>query len=399
MRDRPPRPGLLLVLLGSLTAIGPLSIDMYLPAFPDIAAEFGASASQVQLSLTACLVGLAAGQILTGPLSDRYGRRVPVLVGVTAYALASLACAAAPTAPLFAGARLLQGMAGGVGIVVARAVVRDLYAGVEGAKYFSRLTLVFGVAPIAAPSLGAAVLRFTGWHGVFVALAVIAALLAALAAWQLPETLPAHRRSDGGLRDVARTARELVTDRAFAGYALAQAFAFAGLFAYIGGSPFALQDGFGLSGTAYGVLFGVNALGLIALSQANGRLLDRWPPRALLVATLVAGCAAAAAVLGAALAGVLALLAVAMFAFVSTVGMVAPNGTALALDRHGRRAGTAAALLGGVQSAIGAAVAPLVGAFGDPATGVPMAAVILACAAAALLSVLVLAREREPVPA
>ena len=168
MRDRSPRPGLLLVLLGSLTAVGPLSIDMYLPAFPDIAAEFGASASPVQLSLTACLIGLAAGQILTGPLSDRYGRRAPILVGVTAYALVSLACALAPSAPLFAAARLLQGMAGGVGIVVARAVVRDLYAGVEAAKYFSRLTLVFGVAPIAAPSLGAAVLPRTAppWRSI-----------------------------------------------------------------------------------------------------------------------------------------------------------------------------------------------------------------------------------------
>jgi MFS transporter, DHA1 family, multidrug resistance protein len=159
------RPGLLLVMLGFLTAMGPLSLDMYLPAFPQIAGDLGVGDAQVQLSLTACLAGLALGQVLTGPLSDRWGRRRPILAGVGAYAVMSLACALAPSAPVLTGLRLLQGVAGGIGVVVARAVVRDLYAGVEAAKYFSRLTLVFGVAPIAAPSLGAAVLRLTSWQG------------------------------------------------------------------------------------------------------------------------------------------------------------------------------------------------------------------------------------------
>ncbi len=389
----------LVVMLGCLTAVGPLSLDMYLPAFPQIAADLGVGASQVQLSLTACLVGLAIGQVVTGPLSDRWGRRRPILVGVAAYTVMSLACALAPNAAVLTGLRLLQGVAGGVGVVVARAVVRDLYAGVEAAKYFSRLTIVFGVAPIAAPSLGAAVLRLTSWEGVFVTLGIIGALLFALVAWRLPETLPPERRSDGGLRDTARTARLLAGDRAFVGYALAQALAFAGLFAYIAGSSFVLQQGYGVTPATYSLLFGLNALGLIALSQVNGRLLDRRTPRALLVGTLVAGFCAGLALLAAALIGVLVLLATALFCYVATVGMVAPNGTTLALDRHPHRAGTAAAVIGGAQSTIGAAVAPTVGLLGDAGGGVPMAAVILACATLSLLAVLVLARDRAPAPA
>ena len=398
MTDRP-RPRRLLVLLGSLTALGPLSIDMYLPAFPEIAADLAVGPSRVQLSLTACLVGLGLGQVLTGPLSDRYGRRRPILLGLAAYAVASVACAFAPTAEAFAALRLVQGAAGGVGIVVARAVVRDLFAGVAAAKYFSRLTIVFGVAPIAAPSLGSAVLRFTSWPGVFVTLAVIAALLTAAAAAWLPETLPPQRRSTGGVRDTAATARRLLADRPFLGYALAQALAFAGMFAYIGGSPFVVQEGYGLSGAAYGVLFGANAFGLIALGQANARLLDRRPPRTLLVVTLTAGFVASLAVLAAALAGVFAALAVALFCYVATLGMVAPNGTALALDRAPERAGTAAAVVGGIQMALGAAIAPSVGLLGDAAQGVSMAAVIVGCATLALGSVLLLARERTPAPA
>lgn len=383
----------LVVLLGTLTAIGPLSLDMYLPAFPAMARDLGADQAGIQLSLTTCLIGLAVGQFVTGPLSDRWGRRRPVLVGVVAYTLLALACAAAPSAPMLAAARFAQGLAGGMGVVVARAVVRDLYSGREAAKYFSRLTLVFGVAPVAAPSVGSLVLRFGDWRAVFLALAAIGLLLTVAVARRLPETLPAERRSTGGLGATARTMRSLVADRVYLGYALTQGFAFAGLFAYISGSSFVFQDVFGVSAVAFSLVFGLNALALVATGQANARLLDRFNPRRLLVTALVVGMVAAAGVLTGALAGSLAVVAVTLFAFVGSLGMVTPNSTALALDTHARHAGTAAALLGGVQSVVGALAAPLVG-LGGEGSAVPMAVVLSAAAALSLTAVLTLTRPR-----
>ncbi|MFR9778339.1 multidrug effflux MFS transporter [Micromonospora sp. MS34] len=384
----------LLVLLGTLTAIGPLSLDMYLPAFPAMTRDLNADQAHIQLSLTTCLIGLALGQLLTGPLSDRWGRRRPVLVGVTAYALLALVCAAAPSAPALAASRFVQGLAGGMGVVVARAVVRDLYSGRAAAKYFSRLTLVFGVAPVAAPSVGSLVLRFGSWRAVFLALAVIGLLLAVAVARHLPETLPAERRSTGGLTVTARTMRSLAADRVYLGYALTQGFAFAGLFAYISGSSFVFQDVFGVSGTTFSLIFGLNALALVAMGQANARLLDRSGPRRLLVATLLVNAVAAAGVLTGALAGSLTLVAVTLFVFVGSLGMVMPNSTALALDRHARHAGTAAALMGGVQSVVGALAAPLVG-LGGEGSAAPMAAVLTGAAALSLTAVLTLARPRR----
>ncbi|WP_423790697.1 Bcr/CflA family multidrug efflux MFS transporter [Micromonospora globispora] len=384
---------MLLVLLGTLTAIGPLSLDMYLPAFPAMTRDLGADQAQIELSLTTCLVGLALGQLITGPLSDRWGRRRPVLVGVIGYALLGLACAVAPTAPALAAARFAQGLAGGMGVVVARAVIRDLYAGRAAAKYFSRLTLVFGVAPVAAPSVGSLVLRFGSWRAVFVTLAVIGLLLAAAVAWRLPETLPAERRSTGGLASTARTMRSLFADRVYLGYALTQAFAFAGLFAYISGSSFVFQEVFGVSGTTFSLLFGLNALCLVAMGQVNARLLDRFDPRRLLVATLLVNAVAAVGVLTGALAASLALVAVTLFAFVGSLGMVTPNSTALALDSHPRHAGTAAALMGGIQSVIGALAAPLVG-LGGEGSAIPMAAVLAAAAALSVTAVHTLTHPR-----
>ncbi|MFF4812566.1 multidrug effflux MFS transporter [Micromonospora chersina] len=383
----------LLVLLGTLTAIGPLSLDMYLPAFPAMTRDLGADQAGIQLSLTTCLIGLAVGQFVTGPLSDRWGRRRPVLIGVVAYTVLALACAAAPSAPVLAAARFAQGLAGGMGVVVARAVVRDLYSGRAAAKYFSRLTLVFGVAPVAAPSVGSLVLRFGDWRAVFLTLAAIGLLLSVAVARRLPETLPAERRSTGGLGATARTMRSLAADRVYLGYALTQGFAFAGLFAYISGSSFVFQDVFGVSAVAFSLVFGLNALALVATGQVNARLLDRFSPRRLLVTALVVGGVAAAGVLTGALAGSLAVVAVTLFAFVGSLGMVTPNSTALALDAHARHAGTAAALMGGVQSVVGALAAPLVG-LGGEGSAVPMAVVLAAAAALSLTAVLTLTRPR-----
>ncbi|GAB1641659.1 multidrug effflux MFS transporter [Krasilnikovia sp. MM14-A1259] len=380
-------------MLGLITAIGPLSLDMYLPAFPAIAADYGVPDAQVQLSLTTCLIGLALGQLAGGPLSDRWGRRRPIVLSVAAYAIFSLSCALAPAAPVLVALRLLQGMAGGFGVVVARAVVRDLYSGVEAAKFFSRLTLIFGVAPIAAPALGSAVLKVAPWPGIFVTLGVIAALLTALVALRLPETLPPQRRAEGGFAETARAARTLLTDRQYLGFALGQGCAFAAMFAYISASSFVFQDGYGVSPTAFSLLFGLNAAGLITLSQANRRLLDHFPPATLLTGALVTQAVAAVAVLVAAAVGSLVGLAAGLFVVVASIGAVMPNGTALALDRYPERAGTAAALLGGIQSVVASVAAPLAGV-GDAGTGVPMGVVIVGFAVLALLTRTLVAPRR-----
>jgi DHA1 family bicyclomycin/chloramphenicol resistance-like MFS transporter len=378
-----------------MTGIGPFSMDMYLPALPRIAGEFHAGASRVQLTLTACLVGLAVGQLLTGPLSDRWGRRRPALAGLGLYAVFSLLCALAPSAEALSAARLAQGVAGGATIVISRAVVRDLHAGAAAAAYFSRLMLVFGVAPVVAPSAGSLVLRYTSWPGVFVVLAVIGALILVAALGGLPETLPAERRHTGGLAETARGMRSLLHDRGYVGYVLALGMAGAGLFGYISGSSFVLQQVYGASPQLYGVLFGLNALGFVLVGQLNGRLVHRVPPRRLLGVALVIAVAAAVALVVAARWHSLIAVAVPLLVFMSALGMVLPNATALALDLHPGRAGAASALLGAAQSLCGAVVAPVVGLAGS-GTATPMALAMTAAAAGGLVAFLGIARRAAP---
>src|SRR5947207_6999129 len=238
-----------------------MSIDMYLPAFPALARDFHATEAQVQLTLTACFAGLALGQLLYGPVSDALGRRRPLYVGLVSYAAASALCAVAPNVAVLTGLRLVQGLGGAAGIVIARAVVRDLYSGLAAARFFSLLMLVNGLAPMLAPLLGAEVLRFSSWPTVFWLLCGYGLVLLLGVVLVLPETLPAQRRRRGGLRDTAHTFREIARDRTFLGYALAGGLVFAAMFAYIAGSSFVTQDIYGVSPQAFGVIFGVNALG------------------------------------------------------------------------------------------------------------------------------------------
>jgi len=377
----------LFVLLGGLTAFGPLSIDMYLPALPAIGRDLAASESVIQLTLTACLVGLALGQILAGPLSDRLGRRRPLLIGVAAYVLASLLCATAPVAPVLVGFRLVQGLAGAAGIVIARAIVRDLYVGSAAARYFSRLVLIMGLAPILAPVIGAQVLRFTSWHGIFLTLALVAALLWLAAAVGLPETLPAAHRSDGGLRGTLAIFRALLADARFIGYALSGGLAFGAMFAYISGSPFVLQGIYHVSPQTFSLIFGTNALGFVIASQVNGSLVGWVPPARLLVAGLITAATAGIVLLLVVLVGGLGLVAVLppLFFLVSSVGFIVPNATALALSRRPNAAGTGSALLGVIQSGVGAIGAPLVGVAGI-SSALPMAGVIAISGSGAILA-------------
>lgn len=377
----------LFVLLGGLTAFGPLSIDLYLPALPAIGRDLAAGESLIQLTLTACLIGLAIGQVVAGPISDALGRRRPLLIGVAGYVVASLLCALAPTAVILVALRLLQGLTGAAGIVIARAIVRDLYSGSAAARYFSRLILVMGLAPILAPVLGAQLLRVTSWHGIFLVLALITALLWLGAARALPETLPAERRRPGGLSDTVHTFRRLAADTQFIGYAVAGGLAFGAMFAYIAGSPFVLQGIYGVSPQTFSLIFGLNALGFVITSQINGSLVSRIPPARLLTVGVTITGVAGLALLAVILIGGLGLAAVLLplFVLVSSIGFVVPNAVALALSKHPEAAGTGSALLGVIQSGIGAAGAPLVGIAGIT-TALPMAGVIAVSGVGAVLA-------------
>ncbi|MFE6757399.1 multidrug effflux MFS transporter [Streptomyces sp. NPDC057684] len=383
------RTGFLVTLvLGGLTAVPPLSMDMYLPALPEVTDALHTSAATAQLTLTACLTGMALGQLAVGPMSDKWGRRRPLLIGLLVYIVATAVCALAPTAPLLIGFRLVQGLAGAAGIVIARAVVRDLYDGVEMARFFSTLMLISGVAPVVAPLIGGQVLRITDWRGIFVVLTVVGIALTSLVWKCLPETLAPERRHGGGTAEALRTMRGLLTDRVFTGYMVAGGFAFAALFAYISASPFVVQEIYGASPQTFSLLFGINSVGLIAVGQINGKLLIGRVSldKALAVGLCVIALASAALLLMAT--GVfgdvgLVPIAAGLFVLMSAMGLAMPNTNALALMRTPHAAGSASALLGTSSFLVGAIASPLVGIAGED-TAVPMAVVQLACALAAI---------------
>ncbi len=388
----------LVLVLGSLIAIGPLTIDTYLPALPQLSAELGATDSQAQLTITGLLIGLGLGQLLVGPLSDAVGRRKPLLAGLAMHGAMSLLCALAPSITMLAVTRTLQGLGGAAVAVVSMAIVRDLFSGNKAAQLLSRLMLVVGVAPILAPSIGSALLTFTSWRGIFVVLAATAVALFVLALVALPETLPVGRRQSGNVRGSLRAYRVLFTDRLFVVMVAVSGLMFATLFAYISGAPFLLQERFGLSPQQFGVAFSVNALGLILMTQLNPLLIRRWSPVRVLMAAVTISTAGSVALLLTALTGFGGLLGfmVPLFFIVSAAGLSFPNAPAIALNRHGESAGSAAALLGSAQFLIGGLVAPLVGALGN-GTPVPMAAVILGVAALAFVLLLSARRSLESV--
>jgi MFS transporter, DHA1 family, multidrug resistance protein len=380
--------------LGGLSAFGPLSIDMYLPALPRLAADYNASTSAAQLTVSACLVGLGLGQLVAGPMSDALGRRRPLLYGVVLYAIASVAAGIAPSLGVLIAMRFLQGLAGAAGIAIARAVVRDLFEGRDVARIFSLLMLVVGVAPIAGPILGAQILRFGSWRWVFLVLGAIGLLIAAGVAIWLPESLPPALRRSGGPREAARVFRALTASRTFMGHALTLAFTFTMLFAYISGSPFVLQTQYGLSAQAFSYAFAANAVAIVAGTQGSARLAHRVAPQRLLLFGCCLSCGGAALLLVAALANLgLAAFLVPLAVVVGSLGVIMPNATALGLLPHPREAGTASAQLGAMQFAVGAAVAPLTGVrVVTPA--VAMALVIAAAAVAAFLAFALLAGLR-----
>ena len=383
MSDRRARIAVFLV-LGALTGIAPLSIDAYLPGLPQLTDDLGASASAGQLTLTAFLLGLAISQVGAGSISDTVGRRTPVLIGLVAYLTTSLLCGASTGIWSLTALRFAQGAAAGVGFVIARAIVRDLYPGVSGARIFARLVLISGVAPVVAPILGGQVLRFTSWRGIFVVFAVISAVILAVANLRLVETLPLHLRHEPGLATKLRTFRRLLVDRSFIPYALAGSLGFAAMFSYIAGAPFVLEEIHGLSAQEFSLVFAANAFGLVSFSQLSGRLVDRVGPAALLHAGAIVMALGSAATLGAITldAGLVPLLA-GLMVTVSSIGLIVPNSTALALARQGDAAGSASALYGLGQFGLGALLAPLAGIAGNH-NALPMGIVIATCGIATL---------------
>jgi DHA1 family bicyclomycin/chloramphenicol resistance-like MFS transporter len=370
------------LVLGALIAIGPLTIDTYLPSLPSIAHDLAASESAVQATLTGILLGMGLGQLLVGPLADAVGRRRPLIAGIALHISASLLCAVAPTIGLLTAGRVLQGLGNAAVAVVSMAMVRDLFSGSAAATMLSRLMLVMGLAPVLAPTLGGAILQVTSWRGVFVLLAGAGVALVTLAAVALRETLPVERRLRP--RSVARTYGSLLRDRTFVGLVLISGLGFATLFAYIGGSSFVLQDIYGLSVQQFALAFGANSLGFLLGSQVNPLLVQRFGTRRVVRVAVTVSAVAALTMLAAAVLGVGGLAAVLgpLWVVLACAGLTFPNTPAIALTRHGEAAGTAAALLGAAQFVIGGAVAPIIGALGSD-SAVPMALVMAGCASLA----------------
>ena len=379
----PGRRGLVL-LLGLLTAFGPMSIDMYLPAFPAIAREFGAPIATVQYTVAAYMGGLALGQLLYGPLADQYGRKPYLLAGMVLYTLAAGGCATSTSVGSLIAWRVLQAVGGCAGAVLGFAIVRDEFAGNQAARIFSTMLLVMGVAPILAPTVGSVLVAHASWRLIFWLLAGLAVLTTVAVVLVLPETLPPARRNPQAVRRAFHTYGQLLRDRAFVGYALTSGLVLGAMFAYIAGSPFVFTQLYGLSTQQYGLLFGLNASGLITASQLNNWLLQRYSFQQILRGVTLAALLAGLALLGLAGTGWGGLwgLEVPLFVVVSCVGFASPNATAGALQPHAAHAGSAASLLGTLSYGCGTLAALATSALADGTTR-PMALVVAACGALA----------------
>lgn len=389
----------LALILGTLAAFGPLSIDMYLPALPTIAGEFGTTTAAIQQTLSAFFIGLALGQLFYGPLSDRLGRRAPLLFGCAMYTAVSLGIVFAPSVGWLMGLRFLQALGSSAGVVIGRSVVRDLFDERESARMFSFLVLVMGIAPITAPLIGGQLLVIFGWRAVFWVLAGFGVLCFLMVWLWLDESLPHARRTASDLSSVMRGYGGLLADARYMGFALAGGLASAAMFAYISGSPFVFIELNGVQPAQFGFFFGANAFGLIAASQLNRWLLTRYASAQLLVVALSVTAGAALLLLVATLFGVggFPLMLILLFVTIASTGMVGPNAMALALAPYGRRAGSAAALLGATQFAAGALAGALVGMLAN-GTALPMTSVIALCGVGAWLFLHLLALRKGSAP-
>ena len=383
-----------IVILGALTAFAPMSIDMYLPAFPALQAAFGTGPGPIQLTLATFFAAFACGQMFYGPLADRFGRKPPLYAGLLLFIASSIGCAFVTTVEAMLVLRLVQGLGACAGVVVARAMVSDLFAGREAARVFSLLMLVMGAAPVLAPLIGSYVIVWSSWPAIFILLALFGLLCLAAVAFRLPETHAAQPDRPLALSTLGVDLRQLLGDRRFMGLVLGGAFSIGGMFVYIAGSPFVFIELFGISPEAYGWLFGINALGIIGGSQLNARLVGRFGSERPLVVAACAQGVAGALLVAAALSGIggMAGIVVPQWLFLACVGFTMPNTVALAMAPHRQRAGTASAALGTLQFGVAAVASTLIGAFhGDSA--LPMAIVMAAFALTGLASLRLLAAD------
>ena len=371
----------MVLILGALSAFGPLAIDFYLPAFPAMAQAFATDEKHIQATLAAYFLGLSIGQLAYGPVADRFGRRKPLLFGVALFTLASLGCAYAPNLDTLIVARFVQALGGCAGMVLSRAIVSDKCDPVASAKVFSQLMLVMGLAPILAPMLGGVLVNVAGWQSIFLALSLFSAASLLAVSLGLPESLPAHmprQPLSGAVRQYLR----LLADRVFIGHALTGGIAIAGMSAYIAGSPFVFIKLYGVPAEHYGWLFGTNAAGFILVAQVNARLLAKRGPAFLLVRAVWLYLAAGLVLLAVAALHPAQLwpLLVPLFVCIASLGCIIPNASACAMSGQGARAGSASALMGCVQFSVAAGAASLVGVLHD-GTAVPMTLVISLCGA------------------
>ncbi|SIT68763.1 MFS transporter, DHA1 family, bicyclomycin/chloramphenicol resistance protein [Microbacterium sp. RU33B] len=388
---------LYVILLGALTALGPFTIDLYLPAFPVLEQDFDTTAAAIQLTLTGTMIGFALGQLIVGPLSDKVGRRLPLLIVTALHVVASVAAALAPTLELMSVARVFMGAGAAAGGVVAAAVVRDLFGGRRLVVMLSRLALVSGVAPVLAPLVGSQLLLIMSWRGIFVVLAVYGLVMLISAILFIPETLPRARRHERGATTVWQRYRSVFSDRVFIGVLIIGGMTFSGLFSYLSASPFLFQDRYGFDAQQYGFLFAANSLGIVLGVQAASRLAARFGPQWVLAwSTSVLVVAGAAIIvtdqLGLGLWGTV----VPLFIFITACGFTFPCVQVLALDRHGKAAGTAQSIIGATNFGVAGLITPVVGwiASGSDITGTTMASVMVACAAIGLLSLWLIVRPR-----
>ncbi|HEX7806742.1 MAG TPA: multidrug effflux MFS transporter [Cellulomonas sp.] len=373
------------LLLGSMAALPAVSTDIYLPSLPDVARDLGTGTAAVQLTMTGMMIGGAVGQLVIGPMSDRFGRRKPVLVGIALHVLTSLLCAIAPGILPLVALRVAQGFFNASASVVAMAVIRDRFVGSDASRLLSRLMLVIGVAPLFAPSIGGLIAGQVGWRGVFVALAVFGVGLWVVVWRRLPETLPGERRRDGGLTTALAGYRVLLRDRHFLALAVLPGLGAAGLMSYVVGSPFVLREGYGLSANQFALLFAVNGMGLVGGAQVNAWLVRRYAPIRIIrvIVPVSLGLGLVLLAVGVTGAGGLPALLVVLWLALALVNVTPPNASALALGRHGEMAGTAAAFIGGTQAFVSGIIAPLVGVLGG--TTLAMTGVMAGASLAALL--------------
>ena len=373
------------VAVSMLSLCGPLCVDLYLPALPAVATDLQAAASMVQATLTSCLLGLAVGQVIVGAWSDRVGRRRPLLLGLAVFVLASGACAAVPGIADLLLFRFAEGVGGAAGLVLARAIVRDMYSGDTAARFYSLQMVVVGGGPMLAPILGAALLHLGSWRLLFLALAIIGSVLALVGGIALPETLLVADRTTGGVRTSLGAMSMVAHSRGFIVNACVASFALGAVWAYVAGSAFVLENVYGLTPQIFSLLYGMNAVGLIGASLVNSRIVYRFGAARVLCGGLIVltGAAAALVVLTAVGEANLFLVAVCMFLTLAAFGFIGGNATALALNDHATSAGSASALLGVLEFTVGATIAPLTGLGGSHAL-MPMAVAMSVCGVIAL---------------